>query len=55
MHVEWAGNIINNAIHVEWAGNIINNAIHVELKEILNNEGQQFHQYQQNKQSPLGS
>jgi hypothetical protein len=25
------------------------------LKEILNSEGQQFHQYQQNKQSPLGS
>jgi hypothetical protein len=26
---------------------------HLSPKESLNNDGQQFHQYQQNKQSPL--
>jgi hypothetical protein len=27
--------------------------VHIVMKESLNSDGQQFHQYQQNKQSPL--
>jgi hypothetical protein len=33
--------------------NINKTNTHLSPKESLNNDGQQFHQYQQNKQSPL--
>ena len=39
--------MINNSTNI----NKMNN--HLSPKEILNSDGQQFYQYQQNKQSPL--
>jgi hypothetical protein len=38
---------VNNSTNI----NKINN--HLSPKESLNSDGQQFHQYQQNKQSPI--
>jgi hypothetical protein len=33
---------------------MVNNSTHInKTKESLNSDGQQFHQYQQNEQSPL--
>ena len=41
--------MVNNSTNI----NKINN--HLSPKESLNSDGQQFHQYQQNEQSPLNS
>jgi hypothetical protein len=39
--------MVNNSTNI----NKVNN--HLSPKESLNNDGQQFHQYQQSEQSPL--
>ena len=39
--------MVNNSTNINKTNN------HLSLKESLNSDGQQFHQYQQNKQSPL--
>jgi hypothetical protein len=39
--------MVNNSTNI----NKMNN--HISPKDSLNSDGQQFHQYQQNKQSPL--
>ena len=39
--------MVNNYININKTNN------HLSPKEILNIDGQQFHQYQQNKQPPL--
>ena len=38
---------------VNYSTNINKTNSHLSSKESLNSDGQQFHQYQQNKQSPL--
>ena len=39
--------MVNNSTNINKTNN------HLSPKESLNSDGQQFHQYQQNKQSPL--
>ena len=39
--------MVNNSTNINKTNN------HLSLKESLNIDGQQFHQYQQNEQSPL--
>ena len=39
--------MVNNSTNINKTNN------HLSPKESLNNDGQQFHQYQQNKKSPL--
>ena len=39
--------MVNNSTNINKTNN------HLSPKESLNSNGQQFHQYQQNKQSPL--
>jgi hypothetical protein len=40
--------MVNNSTNINKTNN------HLSPKESLNSDGQQFHQYQQNQQSPLG-
>jgi hypothetical protein len=39
--------MVNNTTNINKSNN------HLSPKEILNSDGQQYHQYQQNEQSPL--